>query len=384
MAVPRPAGTKGGGLSFVEYWSLWLFSCVFLCVVVAGTGYLQQNISFSLLPLCSPVSKKRGLCNSCHALHCMAERKRRLRTPPIGSVGAQKKRKLNSASAQPQLLQGLKECDAALLPEIYYPSTVFLCETGPGELTVSCDFAHCSQHSTSSRQWMPNTPEAVEYLAKHVEEEIDIFCAERLRNHTASGVGGNGTFFRRPSELLPPISTDVSALLCVFELADRSSSFGWMGPFVEATHSLDVLALSLPFFSRKSLFLVGDDESCAFCEIDAVPHRVSIPFAKPSPRCKDLCRALLSLAHTHQIKARFLHTLRFRTGLTAFQVFSCTPRYLSQAYGFEEFCALADFVRGVQDAFRAYSGPLLGIHLSACFLMKLNETHVDWPVPLSW
>jgi hypothetical protein len=51
------------------------------------------------------------------------------------------------------------------------------------------------------------------------------------------------------------------------------------------------------------------------------------------------------------------------------------------AHGFEEFCSLHDFVVTAQLAF---ANRLVGVYVSACFVMRLDKSHAEWPVDSRW
>eukprot|EP00117_Sycon_ciliatum_P049025 scpid7233/ scgid34825/ Aminopeptidase O len=64
------------------------------------------------------------------------------------------------------------------------------------------------------------------------------------------------------------------------------------------------------------------------------------------------------------------------------QVFACTPSHLSASHGgFEEFCSLDNLVLTAQDSLGC---SLVGVHCSACFLMRLDSSHKNWPCSVSW
>ena len=55
------------------------------------------------------------------------------------------------------------------------------------------------------------------------------------------------------------------------------------------------------------------------------------------------------------------------------QVFSCTPFALGKQCEFEEFCSLHDFVMACQSVLKDV---LMAIHISSCFTLKLDCSHV--------
>ena len=55
------------------------------------------------------------------------------------------------------------------------------------------------------------------------------------------------------------------------------------------------------------------------------------------------------------------------------QVFSCTPFALGKKCGFEEFCSLHDFVMACQCVL---NNVLMAVHISSCFTLKLDCSHV--------
>jgi len=55
------------------------------------------------------------------------------------------------------------------------------------------------------------------------------------------------------------------------------------------------------------------------------------------------------------------------------QVFSCTPFAMGKQCEFEEFCSLHDFVMACQKVFNKV---LVAVHISSCFTLKLDCSHV--------
>ena len=55
------------------------------------------------------------------------------------------------------------------------------------------------------------------------------------------------------------------------------------------------------------------------------------------------------------------------------QVFSCTPFAMGKQSGFEEFCSLHDFVMACQNVL---NNVLVAVHISSCFTLKLDCSHV--------
>ncbi|XP_022800692.1 uncharacterized protein LOC111338453 [Stylophora pistillata] len=237
-----------------------------------------------------------------------------------------------------------------------FSSTVFAFDTSPDTRYIRCDFPQCKQHSEALQGkpcWLLNTIKNVKFLERHVGKEVHHYMKERDSGtddpFSNSHLVDSKDFIER--QWLP---NGVRKVLAVFNLKDPQSQFGdWISLFLKAalraegTHNNDCMVITQNFVSRQELM-----ESIA----------------------------KLSFLNSHWPTVEVVAVLSCHSSCQG-QVFSCTPFAIGKESGFEEFCSLHDFVMASQTVLKDV---LMATHISSCFTLKLDCSHVDWPVDADW
>lgn len=243
------------------------------------------------------------------------------------------------------------------------PSTIFDNEYSENGTKIRCGFHYCKcDHSYYSC-----TEDNIKRLSTHVCFSVDTFIM-----HEA--LSDNTLLFSSQPKAAPPLGIfparwpskeqlRPSSILCILELDDEKCTLlEWLPGLLRSVYAGSdayPYIFTRRFHSRKHLLydiLLG--------EFHKNLSSINTPEYRKLP--------ILLVLSTH--------------APTQGQLFSTTPstytaKYETKYEGYCEYCSLHDFVVTAQ---MALGDTLCGIYVSSCFSARLDRSHKDYPVEITW
>ena len=238
-------------------------------------------------------------------------------------------------------------------------STIFDNEPSEDGGSIRCDFKYCD----CGHKFFPSTDVSIKELASHVGSSVDAFIQREAAADPT-------LLFSMQSCAAPPLGsfpvvypaesrTSSASVVIILELDDKKCSISeW-----------------LPEVFR-----------CAYAGTPAFPYIFTRRFRSRKHLLEGLLlgelHANLSSAHTADPKRLPVLLVLSSHGPSQGQIFCTTPSpYSAKFDDYREYCSLHDFVVTAQMAF---GDVLCGIYVSSCYAAKLDKSHKDYPVDVSW